>query len=132
LTSDGNSSRRGAGSSLPEQIGVREIGISEGDRKVDHFRRSPSVESAPLDAEEIILDGARNKFLLLNETSRFIWSRLSEPRTAEDLSDELCTAFDGVSSEDALRDVEAVLQQLLSLNLVELAGNVRRVEGETT
>lgn len=82
------------------------------------FQRNPRVEAAPLNEEAILLDPATSKFFMLNRTSSFIWERLSTPSTAESLANEICKSFDNVAMPDALNDVRAALEEMLSMGLV--------------
>ncbi len=82
------------------------------------FQRNPGVEAAPLNEEAILLDPVTSKFFMLNSTSSFIWERLSTPSTAESLASEICKAFDKVTMPDALSDVRASLDEMLSLGPV--------------
>jgi hypothetical protein len=82
------------------------------------FQRHQRVEAAPLNEEAILLDPATSKFFMLNSTSSFIWEHLSTPTTAESLAGELCKAFDNVAMPQALNDVRAALDEMLSMGLV--------------
>ena len=82
------------------------------------FQRNPRVEAAPLNEEAILLDPATSKFFMLNSTSSFIWERLAAPATADALASEICNAFDNVALPDALNDVRAALDEMLSMELV--------------
>lgn len=82
------------------------------------FEKNPNVEAAPLNEEAILFDPATSKFFMLNRTSSFIWERLTTPMTAKSLADELCKSFDQVQAADALNDVRAVLDQMVSMDLI--------------
>jgi hypothetical protein len=82
------------------------------------YQRKLGVESAPLDAEEILFHAERQKFIMLNETASFLWSRLSEPRSPEELARGLCESFASVTSSQALLDVEQTLRRLEELEFV--------------
>lgn len=82
------------------------------------FQRNPRVEAAPLNEEAILLDPATSKFFMLNSTSSFIWERLSMPATADSLAGEICKSFDKIAMPDALNDVRAALDEMLSMELV--------------
>jgi hypothetical protein len=85
---------------------------------LQQFHRNPRVELAPLDAEAILFDPHGNKFLVLNNTSSFLWDCLAEPCTASDLARAVCDRFDGVAFPDALRDVEQILGDMVSRDLL--------------
>jgi hypothetical protein len=82
------------------------------------YQKNPSVEVAPLNSDQLLFHPGSNKFVVLNRTSGVVWEKLASPRTAEELSEELCRSFDGVAGQEALRDVEGVLSQLESLGFV--------------
>lgn len=82
------------------------------------FARNPRIEAAPLNEEAILLDPATSKFFMLNRTSAFIWERLSAPSTADSLAGEICKSFENVTPADALKDVRATLEEMLSMELV--------------
>ncbi len=86
----------------------------------DLYRRKPEIESAPLDRECILYSPGANKFLHLNSTASFIWSRIGEPASAESVAGELVRSFEGVQRSDALRDVESLLTEMVSLAVVEV------------
>ena len=85
------------------------------------FQKNPKVEAAPLNEEAILFDPTSSKFFMLNRTSSFIWERLSAPKTAELLAGELCNSFEDVEMAQALKDVRATLDQMLSMDLVVVA-----------
>ena len=82
------------------------------------FRRSSTIEAAPLQEETMLLNPSVNKFCLLNRTASFLWTRLETASTAEQLAAELCKNFSDVSVADATRDVQSTLEQMVSLELV--------------
>lgn len=88
------------------------------------FKRHPRVEGAPLNDEAILLHPATSKFFMLNHTSSFLWEHLSAPATAESLAGEICKSYDNVAPADALRDVRAALDEMLSLELVVASNGV--------
>ncbi len=86
----------------------------------DLFRRKPEIESAPLDRECILYSPGANKFLHLNSTASFVWTRIGEPSTAESVAGDLVRSFEGVQRSDALRDVETLLREMVSLSVVDV------------
>jgi hypothetical protein len=85
---------------------------------MQRYQRKIGVESAPLDAEEILFHAERQKFLMLNETARFLWSQLSEPRSPEELAKGLSESYASVTTSQALLDVEETLRKLEELEFV--------------
>lgn len=91
------------------------------------YSRSLGVESAPLNEEEILFHAETQKFIMLNETGRFLWSQLSQPHSPEELALGLCENFSSVTTSQALLDVERILQRLEELEFVvaEAASDTR-------
>jgi len=82
------------------------------------YSQDRSIESAPLQDETILLQPQAKTFCLLNQTAAFIWKEISTPISAELVTQRLSGAFEGVSAEQARRDVESTLWQLVSLGFV--------------
>jgi hypothetical protein len=82
------------------------------------FQRNPRVEIAPLDDELILFDPLSSKFLVLNATGSYLWERLSELQTPDDLARAVCGRFSGIEMANALRDVTEILEQMVSHELV--------------
>ena len=68
--------------------------------------------------ETILFDPATKRFCLLNGTAAFLWERLQQPCTVEQVSAELCDNFAGADSGAVLQDVRTALQQLTDLAFV--------------
>jgi len=81
-------------------------------------QQNAAVETAPLQQDSILFHSGLNRFCILNRTSSFIWNKLQSPVTPEQIAEELSANFDGVTSEEALRDVNAALEKLKELDLV--------------
>ena len=86
------------------------------------FSRNLRVEIAPLEQESILFDPQSNKFLVLNSTSTFVWERLGEGCTAQELARALCESFQSVGLPEALNDVEQILGEMASHGIV--IGNI--------
>jgi len=82
------------------------------------YRRNPKVEQAPLNEQAILFDPDANRFLVLNQTSALLWDQLTEARTPEHLAEQVCSSFAGIDFPAALRDVETVLELMISQELV--------------
>jgi len=82
------------------------------------YSRSPSIEMAPLQEETILFNPAKNQFCVLNRTASFLWSQLATPTCADALAAKMCQSFSGVGIEDALRDADVALKEMISLNFV--------------
>ncbi len=84
----------------------------------DLYSRSPSIEMAPLQEETILFNPAKNQFCVLNRTASFLWSQLATPTSADALAAKMCQNFAGVGIEDARRDADMALKEMISLNFV--------------
>ena len=83
------------------------------------FKRHSKVESAPLEDECILYHPGDNRFLRLNQTASFIWGRIEQPATAEEIAGALLEQFQGVERQDAVRDVSTALEHMVSMTLGE-------------
>ncbi len=81
--------------------------------------RNPNVDLAPMKNESVLFQPQANKFCLLNVTAALVWNQLEKPRTVSELAQGLCEHFDGVSMPDAIRDIEKIVNELLSLECLE-------------
>jgi hypothetical protein len=82
------------------------------------YRRSPTIEMAPLQDETILFDPQKNQFCLLNRTAAFIWNQLATPASSDALGAKICQSFSGVALGDAVRDTNGALEQMRSLSFV--------------
>lgn len=84
------------------------------------YRRVDTAEAAPMQDETILFNAATNKFCVLNPAAALVWQTLETPQSVGVLATQLCEAFDGVTAEQAVKDVEAALLRFQSLSLVEM------------
>lgn len=82
------------------------------------YQQNPAVETAPLEHGLMLLEPTARKFCALNFASCVIWARLQEPASPEQLAQHITDTFQGVSKDDALRDVEEIIQEMTSLGIV--------------
>ena len=82
------------------------------------YARANNVEEAPLQDETILLQPAAKTFCLLNRTAAFIWKEMSETYSSELIARKLQTTFEGVSADQAVKDVKSTLQDLVALGFV--------------
>ncbi len=82
------------------------------------FARARDVEAAPMQGETILFNASTNTFCVLNASAAVVWDGLQTPQSAEGLASRICEAFDGVSAEQATRDVETALEEFTRLSLV--------------
>lgn len=84
----------------------------------ERFTRNPSVEIAPMKDETVLFNPANNKFCVLNRTAAFVWHKLEEPMTPEELAALLVRHFDGVHLPQALHDVKLTLAELRQIECI--------------
>jgi hypothetical protein len=82
------------------------------------YARASAVEAAPMQGKTILFNSQTNTFCVLNASAAVVWNELATPQEPDALAASLCQAFDGVSAEQARRDVETALQEFASLSLV--------------
>jgi hypothetical protein len=82
------------------------------------YARTSNIEEAPLQDETILLQPAAKTFCLLNRTAAFIWKEMSATYSSELIARKLQAAFEGVSAEQAVKDVKSTLQNLVALGFV--------------
>src|SRR5262245_20733539 len=75
--------------------------------------------SCPLGDETVILDLKAGLYFSLNNVGAVIWELVQQPRSVKDLRDAILATFD-VEREVCERDLEALLRDLESRNLVEI------------
>ena len=82
------------------------------------YRRNPSIEASPMQGEALLFDPATNRFCLLNGTAAFVWDRLEQPATVEQLAAQVSQHFEGPEPARIEQDVRAALQRFTELALV--------------
>ena len=68
--------------------------------------------------ETVLYIPSTEKFCVLNATAGHLWGLLEEPRTEEELSAELCRAFEDVAMDEVGKDVRDALAELTELDVV--------------
>ena len=58
-----------------------------------------------------------NGYIQLNDTAAFLWESLEEPKTAEELADDLLDEFE-VSPDEAREDTDRFLKDLIKENMI--------------
>jgi hypothetical protein len=79
------------------------------------YARTSNIEEAPLQDETILLQPAAKTFCLLNRTAAFIWKEMSATYSSELIARKLQATFEGVSADQAVKDVKSTLQNLVAL-----------------
>jgi hypothetical protein len=82
------------------------------------FHQNPEVETSPIRDELILFNPRNEKFCILNRTSKSIWMLLKVPSSAEQITEEIERTFVAVNVAGVRRDVDVVLQEMLTLGLV--------------
>jgi len=72
-----------------------------------------------MEGETLLYHTGNKQFCQLNETAAFLWSRLDQPRSVDDIARDLCAAYDGVDFDQAKADVQATVDELLCLSILE-------------
>jgi hypothetical protein len=81
------------------------------------MRPSPDVVWRDLEGEAVLLDLASGTYFGLNDVGTRIWQLLSAGEPVNRIAEVLTGEYD-VSSDDARRDVEALLAELRARKLV--------------
>ena len=84
------------------------------------IRRAPSLVSANVNDDLVILSVDRGKYYGTQVVGTRGWAMLEQPMSVDDLSAELLQQFD-VDRQTCEREVRAFVDQLLAEGLVELA-----------
>ena len=69
------------------------------------------------DTEGILVDLNTKKYYQLNETATLIWKALGKGSAADVIADQIVATYE-VTREDAIKNVESILEKLESYNLV--------------
>jgi Coenzyme PQQ synthesis protein D (PqqD) len=75
--------------------------------------------SCPLGNDVIILDLRAGLYFSVNDVGALVWQLIQEPRTVGQVRDAVLDSFD-VDPQTCERDVRALIQDLVSRNLVEV------------
>lgn len=84
------------------------------------YRRAIDLMEAALGDELVALDPADGECYGFNEVAAAIWQSLTEPKSLEELRDELIIVYD-VSEEECTRDLLEVLEDMVGKGLLEKA-----------
>lgn len=75
---------------------------------------------APMRDEAVLFNPANNQFCVLNRTAAFIWERLSEPQSVEDICAALSARYNNAQGAGVNADVTAMLAQMQQAACVTL------------
>lgn len=81
--------------------------------------RNPAIEEAPLESDLMLFDPESSKFYVLNRTMAFVWRECDGEKTVSAILDRMTRQFSGVDPRSAGQDVQAAVDQLVSLGLVQ-------------
>ena len=76
------------------------------------YARCAEVEASTVGDRVVLYHRTSRSALILNPTGSRLWERLATPASRQDLSMALRERFPELSSDDALRDVSAFLDEL--------------------
>jgi hypothetical protein len=82
-------------------------------------QRRPDLMTHLIEGEVVILDREGGKVHQLNPTAGCVWNSCDGTSTVGSIAERLAATFD-VAPEKALRDVEALLQELQGLGLLHI------------
>ena len=82
------------------------------------MRQNPEIEASELNGELLLFNGATNKFFVMNSTAAFVWEKIKQPVSEQELASALCQHFNGTTSEETLADVKETLRNMRELGLV--------------
>jgi hypothetical protein len=82
-----------------------------------HPRARPDLTARAVDGEAVLLDRSGGRVHQLNVTASFVWSKLDGCTPPHDVAVAVAEAFE-VEPETAARDVNALLEQFRTLNLL--------------
>jgi len=84
------------------------------------YQQNPAIEAATLEQGLMLLEPEARKFCALNATSSLIWSKLEQASSTSQIAEAVTSSFSGISSTEALSDVEAIVMEMAALGLVIL------------
>ena len=82
--------------------------------------QNKSIACRVIDGTAILIRPDSAHVKALNRTGTRIWELLAEPRSLEELADDLCGRFE-IDRETALADAKAFLEELRAKGLVDAA-----------
>ncbi len=83
-----------------------------------YYAAAPSVQASKVGSRLVLLNTETGNATILNATGALIWSRLTTPQKAEDLTAFLTSEYPGLGKEQVAADTEAFLKSLLEASLI--------------
>jgi|YelNatPaOPRAMG01_1025707.scaffolds.fasta_scaffold127736_1 hypothetical protein len=84
----------------------------------EHFKRNPEVSWRTIEGQSVLVFNREGEVQVLNEVGTYVWEHIGE--SIEIMAREIASEYD-VSEEEALRDVEAFLEELKGSGAILLA-----------
>jgi hypothetical protein len=81
---------------------------------------TPEQVSCELSGEVVVLSLKNGEYFGLNPVAASIWALIQTPRSVGEVRDALLEEFSGISAEECLEEVVTLLEELRSLELVNL------------
>ena len=81
-------------------------------------KRRPDIQTRLVEGETVVLDRREEFIHQFNKTATYIWERCDGLRTSDEITHELCQAFE-VDYPTARRDVLATVETLRRSKLLE-------------
>jgi len=82
------------------------------------LRQNPEIEQAELKNELLLLNNTSNKFYVMNATAAVIWQNLAQPVDEQGLVSAICAHFQGITPDQALKDVQETVKSMRDLGLI--------------
>lgn len=83
------------------------------------YKTSTKYLYSEIDSEAVILDVNSGTYFGLNEVSKSVWQILQTPSSSKQVIEKILAEYE-VSEEEATRDVEGLLKEMLGSGLVEV------------
>lgn len=83
-----------------------------------YYRRNPEIKLVQVDDQSFLADRQGAAIHHLNPTGSAIWTLLAEPMLPRDIVGTLLTAFPGLDDKQVQRDVDNLVGELMSKNLL--------------
>ena len=81
-----------------------------GNQKAGRFQHGAHLAWRRVDEEAVILDLETSVYASLNNTATFVWARLGEGLSAEEIAEGLAEDYE-VNPNEALKDVERLISE---------------------
>ena len=83
------------------------------------YKTSTKYLYSEIDSEAVILDVNSGTYFGLNEVSKSVWQILQTPSSSKQVIEKILAEYE-VSEEEAAKDVEGLLKEMLGSGLVEV------------